>query len=289
MLASPIPSIDAVRAGQYARNMRTLRAAAFFDLDKTVLAKSATLALFRPLLAAGLLSHADVARSAHAQLTYHFLDADHDRSERVRERLSALVTGWDVAAFQQVVRDSLATRIEPEVFGEALDAIAAHHAAGHDVVIVSASVEAIVAPIAQMLGADHVVASTLEVIDGRYTGVISDYVYGPAKAEAMARLAERYGWDLSQSWAYSDSITDAPMLQAVGHPVAVNPDRALAVLAMEGGWDIAHFVNPVPLKPQDAIPLLGVLAALGAAGAIWWWWRRREPQPARRRTRRARR
>lgn len=261
--------------------MRSSSAAAFFDLDKTVLAKSATLALFRPLLDAGLISRTDVARSAHAQLTYHFLDADHDRSERVRERLSALVAGWAPQAFEQVVRNSLQTRIEPEVFGEALDAIAAHHAAGHDVVIVSASVSEIVTPIAEMLGADHVVASQLEVgEDGRYTGVISDYVYGPAKAEAMERLASRYGWELAHCWAYSDSVTDAPMLQAVGHPVAVNPDRGLATLAMEGGWDIARWANPVPLKPRHALPAVGLLLAVGIGAGLWWWLRDRDQKSA---------
>lgn len=247
------------------------RAAAFFDLDKTILAKSATLALFPPLRAAGLLTRADVARSAHAQLTYHFLDADHERSERVRERLSALVTGWDAEVFARVVTDSLDSRIEPQVFVEALEAIATHRAAGHAIVVVSASAEAIVRPIAHMLGVDHVLSSHLEIVHGRYTGHIERYMYGPEKAAAMTELAERFDWDLTQCWAYSDSITDAPMLQAVGHAVAVNPDRALAHMAVDNGWDICRFASPVPLRPPVAVPLAGVLTIAAIAGAIWWW------------------
>ncbi|MDO5700153.1 MAG: HAD family hydrolase [Bowdeniella nasicola] len=256
-------------------------AAAFFDLDKTILAKSATLALFRPLLDAGLISRTDVARSAHAQLTYHFLDADHDRSERVRARLSSLIEGWEASRFSEIVDESLAAHIEPEVYGEALDAISAHHAAGHDVVIVSASVEAIVRPIAAMLGADHVIASTLETLEGRYTGVISHYTYGPEKAVAMRALATERGWDLSECWAYSDSVTDLPMLQAVGHPVAVNPDKPLATHAQEHGWTIARFVNPVPLKPQAALPFVGIAAAVALSAGLWWWLRRAAPPPPR--------
>lgn len=250
-------------------------AAAFFDLDKTILAKSATLVLFRPLLEAGLISRTDVARNAHAQLSYHFLHADHTRSERVRTQLSALVAGWDVEIFDQVVRESLATRIEPEVFGEALAAIATHRAAGHAIVICSASAAAIVQPIANMLGATHTIASVLAEKDGRYTGEISNYAYGPEKAEQMTRLARQHGWDLDQCWAYSDSITDVPMLALVGHPVAVNPDRALRQIARDQGWQIEHFTIQVPLTARRALPAIAAASVGLVALAAWWWQRRR--------------
>ncbi len=251
------------------------RVAAFFDLDKTVLATSASLALTKPLVDSGMLSRLDVLRGIQVQLAYHLLDASHERSERVKDSLSQMVAGWDVAQFDQVVRDALATAIEPIVFHEALDAISAHHAAGHDVIISSASAEAVVRPIAHLLGADGIIATVLEERAGRYTGAIAHYNYGPAKAEAARDLAARHGWDLAASWAYSDSITDEPLLRVVGHPVAVNPDKPLARIAAEEAWQIAAFQRPVQLRRRVQVPA-GVAAGIGVlAVAALWVWRRR--------------
>ncbi|PFG39241.1 HAD superfamily hydrolase (TIGR01490 family) [Georgenia soli] len=256
------------------------RTAAFFDLDKTVLARSSSLALGRPLLAAGLLTRADVARSASAQLGYALLAADHRRSERVREQLSRVVDGWEVARLQAVVEKAVERFVEPYVYLEAIDLVARHHDEGSDVVIVSASSEDLVAPIARLVGADHVVASRMEVVDGRYTGQIDYYAYGPAKAAAVRELAADRGYDLSRCWAYSDSVTDLPMLEAVGRPVAVNPDRALLRLARERGWEVRRFVRPVPLLPGRDVSL-GLLALCVAAGLTGWWLRRRGRPPHR--------
>lgn len=259
------------------------RAAAFFDLDKTVLAMSSSLALGRPLLAAGLLTRTDVARSASAQLGYALLAADHRRSERVREQLSRVVDGWEVTRLQEVVEKAVDRFIAPYVYLEAIDLVTHHHAEGRDVVIVSASSEDLVAPIARLVGADHVVASRMEVLDGRYTGRIDYYAYGPAKAAAVRELAADRGYDLSRCWAYSDSVTDLPMLEAVGHPVAVNPDRALLRLARERGWEVRRFARPVPLLPRREASL-GLVALCAAAGLAGWWLlrRSRSPRPARR-------
>ncbi|WP_052436968.1 HAD-IB family hydrolase [Georgenia sp. SUBG003] len=253
---------------------RPARAAAFFDLDKTVLARSSSLALGRPLLAAGLLTRADVARSASAQLGYALLAADHRRSERVREQLSRVVDGWEVARLQEVVERAVERFVRPYVYLEAIELITRHHAEGSDVVIVSASSEDLVAPIARLVGADHVVASRMAVLDGRYTGQIDYYAYGPAKAAAVRELAADRGYDLARCWAYSDSVTDVPMLATVGHPVAVNPDRALLRLARTRGWEVRRFARPVPLLPRRgaSLGLLGLCA--GAALAGWWLLRR---------------
>lgn len=251
------------------------RVVVFFDLDKTVLATSASLALTKPLVASGMLSRIDVLRGIQVQLAYHLLDASHERSERVRESLSQMVTGWNVAQFEQVVRDALDSAIEPVVFSEALDAISAHHAAGHDVIISSASAEAVVRPIAHMLGADGIIATGLAEEDGHYTGQITHYNYGPEKAVAARDLAARHGWDLAESWAYSDSITDEPLLRVVGHPVAVNPDRPLARIAAEEGWQVATYQRPVQLRRSVEVPV-SVAAGIGALAAVALWaWRRR--------------
>jgi len=250
------------------------RTAAFFDLDKTVLAMSSSMALGRPLLAAGLLTRADVARSASAQLGYALVAADHRRSERVREQLSRVVDGWEVARLQEVVERAVERFVEPYVYLEAVDLVARHHAEGSDVVIVSASSDDLVAPIARLVGADHVVASRMAVAEGRYTGQIDYYAYGPAKAAAVRELAADHGYDLSRCWAYSDSVTDVPMLEAVGHPVAVNPDRALLRIARERGWEVRRFARPVALLPRREASL-GLLVLCAAAGLVGWMLLRR--------------
>ncbi|HHW83544.1 MAG TPA: HAD family hydrolase [Actinomycetales bacterium] len=252
--------------------------AAFFDLDKTILATSASLALTRPLLRAGLMRTRDVMRAAQSQLAYHLLDATHERSERIKDDLTQMVSGWSVAEFDAVVAAALTESIQPVVYREALDAISTHHAAGHDVVIVSASAEAIVRPIMRLLDADGMIATQLEIEDGRYTGGIAHYNYGPAKPLAMEAMADRRGWDLERCWAYSDSITDEPLLRSVGHPVAVNPDRALLRIARDEGWSVRRWEQQVVLNRTGEISLAAAGGVAAAALAVALLLRRRRRQ-----------
>ncbi len=136
------------------------------------------------------------------------------------------------------------------VYAEAVALFDEHHAAGRDVVLVSSSGEEVVGPIGDKLGVDHVVATRMVVEDGKYTGEIDFYAYGPHKATAIAELAAERGYDLEQCWAYSDSWTDRPMLEAVGNPVAVNPDKALRRHAAEQGWRLREFRRPVRARSQ---------------------------------------
>ncbi len=251
------------------------RAAAFFDLDKTIIATSSATAFSRPFLADGLITRGDVLRTAYAQFLYLMGGADAEQTERLRARLSAVSAGWSVAQVTQIVRDTLHEHIQPTVFAEALVLIDEHHAAGRDVIIVSASGSEVVEPIAEMLAADHVVATRMAVVDGRYTGDIDFYAYGENKATAVRELAEAHGYDLTASYAYSDSITDAPMLSAVGHGVVVNPDRALRRLAVANGWEVARFTRPITLadRLRPAVPAaVGVTAVVVAAvvGLLLW-------------------
>ena len=243
--------------------MVSTRSAAFFDLDKTIIAKSSTLAFSRPFYQGGLLSRRAVLRSAYAQFVFAGSGADHDQLEKMRAYLTNMVTGWDVDVVRQSVAETLHSIIDPLVFEEAVDLIEEHRAAGREVVIVSASGSEVVEPIGEMLGVDHVIATALVVEDGRYTGDVGFYAYGRNKALAMKRLAEQRGYDLAESYAYSDSETDAPMLEAVGHPYAVNPDKALRKIAEDNGWPILTFARPVALRRR-----LGLDTRVGKAAAL---------------------
>jgi HAD superfamily hydrolase (TIGR01490 family) len=243
-------------------------AAAFFDLDKTIIAKSSALAFSRPFFAGGLLSRRAVLRSAYAQFMFAIGGADHDQLQKMRSYLTQMVTGWDAQTVRQVVDETLHEIIDPIVFDEAVDLIEQHHAAGRDVVIISASGVEVVEPIGRLLGADHVIATQLVVEDGKYSGKVARYVYGPEKAAAIRELAEERGYDLARSYGYSDSETDAPMLEAVGHPFAVNPDRGLRRIAEARGWTILNFTRSVPLRTRLGLDDRAAVAAAVTAVAV---------------------
>ena len=263
--------------------------AAFFDLDKTIIAKSSTLAFSRSFYQGGLINRRAVLRSAYAQFVYLVGGADHDQMERMRAYLSSMATGWDVDQVKVIVAETLHQLIDPLIFDEAATLIEEHQLAGRDVVIVSTSGAEVVEPIGKMLGADHVIATRMVVHEGRYSGEIEYYAYGETKADAIRALAEEKGYDLAECYAYSDSATDLPMLSTVGHPSAVNPDRALRKEAIAREWPVLDFVRPVRLRGRAAnvagvaMPQPTTLAAVAAgagaatAGVVWLATRRRSP------------
>ena len=261
--------------------------AAFFDLDKTVIAKASMVAFGRPFQRAGLISRWLVLRALYGQLVYLYLGADESRMARMRESALRISKGWHQQTISDLVRETLAEVIEPIVFEEALDLISEHRRAGRRVYIISASPQEIVEPLTEYLGADQAIATRARIDDeGRYSGDVEFYSYGPFKAEAMQAEAERLGIDLAASYAYSDSATDIPMLEAVGHPVAVNPDRALAKYAADQEWEVTTFVRQVELKRRRPAPgptaaVSGGVVTAAAAGAVVWWWLHRQP-PTRR-------
>jgi HAD superfamily hydrolase (TIGR01490 family) len=160
---------------------------------------------------------------------------------RVRDQVSELCRGWPADKVGQIVSERLTQAILPYVYTEARELLDAHVGAGHDVIIVSSSGQEMVAPIAALLGASRVIATRMEVAEGRYTGIMEFYAYGEAKAIRMRELATDSGYRLSDCFAYSDSVTDVPMLEAVGHPHVVNPDRALRKVAAARGWPVLAF------------------------------------------------
>ncbi len=253
--------------------------AAFFDLDKTILAKSSSFAFARPFYKEGLIGRADVIKSAYAQFVYLASGADHDQMESMRQYMSTLVTGWEVEKVKQIVSETLDTIVDPMVYEEALDLIAHHRMLGHQIIIISSSGTDVVEPIGERLGADLAIGTQVGIEDGKYTGEILFYAYGPGKAEAMRSLAAERGYDLDECYAYSDSFTDVPMLEAVGNPVAVNPDTELRKLAVENHWPIRDFAKPVAMKSRidkKQAAAAGAGVALGAVAlGIAWYARRR--------------
>jgi len=167
----------------------TQRTAAFFDLDKTIIARSSTLAFSRPFYQGGLINRRSVLRSAYAQFVYLLGGADHDQMERMREYLSALCAGWDVQTVKAIVAETLHHIVDPLVYDEAVQLIEEHHLSGRHVVIVSSSGSEVVEPIGEMLGADYVIATRLAMDEGRFTGDIEFYAYAGNKASAIRRGA----------------------------------------------------------------------------------------------------
>jgi HAD superfamily hydrolase (TIGR01490 family) len=250
--------------------------AAFFDLDKTVLARSATLAFGRELYRDGLVGTSTILKGLYAQTMYALSGADHEKMESMRVALLELTKGWEAERVRRIVRETLEEVIVPIVYGEALALFEEHRWGFRDIWLISSSGEEIVAPIAEHLAIRDVVATRAHIDEqGRYDGNLEFYAYGPHKATALRQIAEVRGYDLSRCYAYSDSITDLPMLQAVGNPVAVNPDRELRAAARAMGWPVRDFSSPVTLRqrlptrpPTSVIVGLGVAAAAGAAA--WW-------------------
>ena len=259
--------------------------AAFFDLDKTVIAKASMVAFGKPLYREGLISRWLLLRALYGQLVYMYLGADEARLARMKDAVLALTKGWEQARVRAIVEEALLEVVEPIVYDEALELIREHQAAGRIVYIVSASPVELVEPMARYLGVDDSLGTRSEIDEhGRYSGRMEFYCFGPAKRVAMEQVAAERGIDLAASYAYSDSATDLPMLECVGHPVAVNPDRDLAKAAKENDWEVREFSNAVPLRSRVPLPPAGPTAAVGgslvaaaAAGAgVWWWLRRRE-------------
>lgn len=250
--------------------------AAFFDLDKTVIAKSSALAFGRPFYRDGLITRRDVVKAAYAQLTFKLGGADDQQIARIRDHMTKLCQGWQVEQVQQIVNETLHELINPFVYAEAAALISEHQRAGRDVVLVSASGEEMVRPIGEHLGIRDVIATRMAVKDGRYSGEVEFYAAGPNKLVAVRKLAAERGYDLDESYAYSDSISDLPLLEAVGRPSVVNPDRSLRKIASDRGWQVLEFRHPIPLsrrlRDRPAVPVAAAAVGVGVGVVLCLAW-----------------
>lgn len=243
-------------------------AAAFFDLDKTILAKSSSLAFAKPFYEGGLIERSDVVKSAYAQFVYLISGATHDQMDRMRAYLSALSSGWEVDKVRRIVAETLDSIVDPIVYEEAVSLIRKHQELGRDVIVISSSGNEVVEPIGERLGVDIAIGTQMVIEEGRYTGEILFYAYGDGKADAMAELARERGYDLAQSYAYTDSLTDLPMLEVVGHPYATNPEAELRKVAVERGWPIIEFRKPIAMQSPLDSPSGRAAAAAAVSGAV---------------------
>jgi HAD superfamily hydrolase (TIGR01490 family) len=243
--------------------------AAFFDLDRTLISGSSAFTLALQARKAGIIPNVEFVRDAAGAVTFKLFGASDDTTEAVRERVLKAVTGMrqsDLQALNVEVLPRLLARLRPE----ARRLLDRHRQAGRDTYIVSAAPQEIVEPLAHSLGMTSGIGTRSHVVDGRYTGELDGpFCYGPGKVEAMIEIANWNGYELDQCYAYSDSASDLPMLEAVGHPVAVNPDARLERHARRNGWPIVIFseqTKSVVRRTAASVGTIGIAGASFAAG-----------------------
>jgi HAD superfamily hydrolase (TIGR01490 family) len=215
--------------------------AAFFDLDRTLISRSSSLSLAPAFHRRGLLRRRDRTKAVLAQLVFVRYGAGTSRVGQTAESAMAFLKGLPVETMREIVRESVDTAFRPHVYRDALDLVARHRERGEKSFVVSAALQEIVDALVAELGLDGGIGSAAEVENGVYTGRLVRRLDGRAKAEALADIAATEGIDLQESTAYSDSAGDVPFLEAVGYPVAVNPDRRLRGIAAERGWRVLRF------------------------------------------------
>jgi HAD superfamily hydrolase (TIGR01490 family) len=247
-------------------------AAAFFDLDRTLISGSSAFTLAIAARKAGLIPTAQFVRDAASAVSFRLSGASDDTSHGVRDRILGAVRGVrvdDLVALNIDIVPKLMEKVRPE----AMRLIDTHRHAGRATYIVSASPIELVEPLAKALGMTAGIGTRSEIVDGVYTGELAaPFCYGPGKVDAMNEIARWEGLELDRCWAYSDSASDLPMMHAVGHPVAVNPDAKLERIAGEQGWPVVVFskrTKAVVRRTTQAVGTAGVGAAGFALGMKW--------------------
>jgi HAD superfamily hydrolase (TIGR01490 family) len=240
------------------------RGAAFFDLDRTLMAGSSGLYWARAARGAGLLTRRRIARYGWENVKFRLRGSTDQATDRVRREVGEMISGQRVVDLQRLAPKVLAG-VLPRLYPQMLEVAHAHQDAGRPVYICTAASQEMADMLAHVLSFDGALGARSEVVDGHYTGrSAGPFTYREGKAVAMRELAAAADLDLSASYAYSDSESDLPMLRVVGHPVAVNPDSELRRVAREEGWEIMSFEQlGRRLKAAGAV----VLAALVGTGA----------------------
>jgi HAD superfamily hydrolase (TIGR01490 family) len=252
------------RADEAARSNGSLRAAAFFDLDKTLMAGSSGIFFARAAYETGMITRARLARDAYENLRFRLRGSTDDRADDVRKRVGEMIAGVAVRDLQRLSPRVLAG-VLPRLYPQMLQRAYAHQDTGVPVYILTAASQEMADLLAHVLAFDGGLGSRSEIVDGRYTGRPAvPFNYREGKVVSMRELAEREGIDLGASHAYSDSESDLPMLRAVGRPVVVNPDAELRRIAAEEGWEVLHLDRLG--RRLKMIAAFGAVAALGGLG-----------------------
>jgi HAD superfamily hydrolase (TIGR01490 family) len=254
------------------------RAAAFFDLDKTLMAGSSGMQFARVATRHGIVSRRLLASWGVEHLRYRLRGTTDERTAEVLRVARDLISGVPARSLERMNPEVMAA-ILPRVYPQMLDEVYGHQDAGRATFIVSAAGNGVVEPLAAVLGMDGGIGTRYEVGgDGAFTGRFDGpFVYGPGKVEAMEAFAAAHGIDLAASYAYSDSISDLPMLRAVGNPVVVNPDPPLAEIARAEGWQTMRFEQLGRRLVALAVTLLATVGGFGASRIA----ARRKPAPRR--------
>jgi HAD superfamily hydrolase (TIGR01490 family) len=254
------------------------KGAAFFDLDKTLMAGSSGMQFARVATRQGIIGRRQLVSWGLEHMRYRLRGTTDERTTEVLRVARELIRGVPAKTIERMGPEVMAA-ILPRVFPQMLDEVHAHQDAGRPAFIVSAAGNDVVESLAQVLGMEGGIGTRYEVdADGSFTGRFDGpFVYGPGKVEAMEDFAARHGIDLGASYAYSDSLSDLPMLRAVGNPVAVNPDPPLAALAREEGWQVLRFERLGRRLVAVAVTLLATVAGFGASRVAG----RRKPPPRR--------
>ena len=245
------------------------QAAAFFDLDRTLVAGSSGIYWARAAVDAGIISRRQMARLVGANVKFRLRGSTDESTDGIRERLSELVAGRDAMELRRMMPEVLAG-VLPRLYPQMLQIAYDHQDAGRKVYIATASSQIVAEMLSDVLGFDGGIGAIPEIIDGRMTGRDSDvFPYREGKAQRITELAEREGIDLAASYGYSDSESDLPMLRLVGHAVAVNPDSELEAIAAEEGWDVMRFDQlGRKLLALGALALMGLVGTAGRTVAV---------------------
>jgi len=239
--------------------------AAFFDLDRTLISGSSAFTLAIAGRSAGLIPNREFVRDTFGALSFKLRGASDGTTDEIRDRVLGFVKGKrqdDLVKLNERVLPTLLGKIRPE----ARRLLDLHRDGGRATYIVSAAPHEIVEPLAHALGMTGGIGTRGQVVDGMYNGVLDGpFCYGAGKVEAIRELARWEGLDLAQCYAYSDSASDLPMLQAVGHPVVVNPDGRLERHARRHGWPIVHFSQRTKLVIRRTAAGVATTAIGGAA------------------------
>lgn len=235
-------------------------AAAFFDLDRTLISGASIFPFALEAWRAGLVRNHEIARWGMAALSFKLLGDRGDAPDHAKKDFLGKIAGVSVEQLADIGREMLPGLVN-KVRPESKRLVKMHHESGRDTWIVSASPHGIVAGLADALGMTGAIGSKGRIVDGYYTDELEGpFVYGPGKATAIKSLAGEWGYDLARCYAYSDSVSDLPMLESVGHPVAVNPDAPLERIAHERTWPIVIFAR----RTKRAVAV-GSLAGAGVA------------------------